>query len=66
MSEASWTAVTLVIVGLGVVLVFASNYSLPGNAVVPSRTSKPMAYWGNIVFFGGIALFGAYALLVGF
>lgn len=66
MTDAQWNAVFLIVTGATVTLVFLANYNMPGNALLPGRTAKPISYWGNIIFFGGFALFGLYGLIVGF
>jgi len=66
MNEAQWSAITLIVIGVGVTTVFLADYNGPGNLAIPARTTKPVAYWGNVVFFAATALFGVYGLLVGF
>ena len=66
MTEAQASAIFLLVLGVSMVSIFLANYNLSGNAVLPGRLTKPVAYWGNIIFFGGFGLFGAYGLLIGF
>ncbi|EQB07399.1 hypothetical protein L288_09850 [Sphingobium quisquiliarum P25] len=66
MTNAQWTGTGLFVCCGLLVLVFAADYNLPGNAVIPGRIVKPFAYWGNVAFFGGFALFGLYGATIGF
>jgi hypothetical protein len=63
-SDKAWTALTLVLMGGALVLVYLSQYNLPGNAAIPGRIANPIGYWGAILFFGSFALLGAYWLAV--
>lgn len=65
MSDAQWSAVFLIVTGAVVTLVFLANYNLPGNALLPGRTERPISYWGTIVFSVSFALFGLYGLVIG-